>query len=187
MCYQFLPAVEFHSYMPRMTCPLQPASHGLWQSEVAPNTADFVHRWRGSGVACPVFSLRTRDSVGVGEFLDINRLVDVCCMAGGRVCTPCRLLQTFALSFTMLHSAAHSSDVKTLYAGMRLIQLLPVNDTSVNMMWWDSYPYSSLSVRSLQLWHVRHCQLVKLACSYHMYHHISWNCRCMHCTPSTCR
>ena len=31
-------------------------------------------------------------------------------------------------------------------AGMRLIQLLPVNDTSVNMMWWDSYPYSSLSV-----------------------------------------
>lgn len=29
---------------------------------------------------------------------------------------------------------------------MRLIQLLPVNDTSVNMMWWDSYPYSSLSV-----------------------------------------
>lgn len=32
------------------------------------------------------------------------------------------------------------------HAGMRLIQLLPVNDTSVNMMWWDSYPYSSLSV-----------------------------------------
>ena len=25
--------------------------------------------------------------------------------------------------------------------GMRLVQLLPVNDTSVNMMWWDSYPY----------------------------------------------
>lgn len=41
-----------------------------------------VCRWRGSGVACPVFSLRTRDSVGVGEFLDINRLVDVCCLAG---------------------------------------------------------------------------------------------------------
>jgi 4-alpha-glucanotransferase len=25
--------------------------------------------------------------------------------------------------------------------GMRLVQLLPINDTSVNMMWWDSYPY----------------------------------------------
>mmetsp|Transcript_13105 Transcript_13105/g.39668 ORF Transcript_13105/g.39668 Transcript_13105/m.39668 type:complete len:1026 (-) Transcript_13105:2008-5085(-) len=71
-------------------------------------------RWRGSGLAVPVFSLRTRRSVGVGEFLDIKRLVDVCCMAG-----------------------------------MRLIQLLPVNDTSVNMMWWDSYPYSSLSVHAL--------------------------------------
>ena len=39
-------------------------------------------RWRGSGLAVPVFSLRTRRSVGVGEFLDIKRLVDVCCMAG---------------------------------------------------------------------------------------------------------
>jgi 4-alpha-glucanotransferase len=33
---------------------------------------------------------------------------------------------------------------------MRLIQLLPVNDTSVYQMWWDSYPYSSLSVRALR-------------------------------------
>lgn len=29
--------------------------------------------------------------------------------------------------------------------GMRLVQLLPVNDTSVNMMWWDSYPYRYFS------------------------------------------
>lgn len=28
-----------------------------------------------------------------------------------------------------------------------MIQLLPVNDTSVYNMWWDSYPYSSVSVR----------------------------------------
>lgn len=26
-------------------------------------------------------------------------------------------------------------------SGFHLIQLLPVNDTSVNGMWWDSYPY----------------------------------------------
>ena len=30
-----------------------------------------------------------------------------------------------------------------------MIQLLPVNDTSVYDMWWDSYPYSSVSVRRL--------------------------------------
>ena len=29
-----------------------------------------------------------------------------------------------------------------------MIQLLPVNDTSVYNMWWDSYPYSSVSVRT---------------------------------------
>ena len=32
--------------------------------------------------------------------------------------------------------------------------MLPVNDTSVNGTWWDSYPYSSLSVFALhpQVW-----------------------------------
>ncbi|XP_024540103.1 4-alpha-glucanotransferase DPE2 isoform X1 [Selaginella moellendorffii] len=34
-------------------------------------------------------------------------------------------------------------------SGLRLLQLLPVNDTSVHGMWWDSYPYSSLSVFAL--------------------------------------
>ena len=33
-------------------------------------------------------------------------------------------------------------------AGLRMVQLLPVNDTSVDMTWRDSYPYSSVSVRS---------------------------------------
>jgi hypothetical protein len=28
-------------------------------------------------------------------------------------------------------------------------QVLPVNDTCVYNMWWDSYPYSSLSVHAL--------------------------------------
>lgn len=62
--------------------------------------------WRGAGLAAPVFSLRSEESVGSGEFLDLKLLVDL---------------------------AART--------GMRLVQLLPVNDTSVNMMWWDSYPY----------------------------------------------
>mmetsp|Transcript_2035 Transcript_2035/g.6011 ORF Transcript_2035/g.6011 Transcript_2035/m.6011 type:complete len:951 (+) Transcript_2035:491-3343(+) len=70
--------------------------------------------WKGSGLAVPVFSLRTKRSVGVGEFRDIKALVDVC-----------------------------------VKAGMRLAQLLPVNDTSVYMTQWDSYPYCSLSVHAL--------------------------------------
>ena len=32
--------------------------------------------WRGAGVAVPVFSLRTEDGFGVGEFNDIKKLVD---------------------------------------------------------------------------------------------------------------
>eukprot|EP00798_Chlamydomonas_sp_ICE-L_P028576 gene28576-31736_t len=70
--------------------------------------------WRGAGVAVPVFSLRTLDSVGVGEFLDIIKLVD--------------LADRY---------------------GMRMIQVLPINDTSVYGMWWDSYPYSTISVFAL--------------------------------------
>jgi 4-alpha-glucanotransferase len=70
--------------------------------------------WRGAGVAVPVFSLRTKDSLGVGEFPDLKLLAD------------------WASS-----------------AGLRLIQTLPVNDTSVYLMWWDSYPYSDLSVFAL--------------------------------------
>lgn len=54
----------------------------------------------------PIFSLRSEDDVGTGEFLDLKLLVDV-----------------------------------AVKAGLHLIQLLPVNDTSVNKMWWDSYPY----------------------------------------------
>lgn len=70
--------------------------------------------WKGSGVAVPVFSLRSERSVGVGEFLDLKLLVDFCAKIGFDV-----------------------------------VQILPVNDTSVHRMWWDSYPYSSLSVFAL--------------------------------------
>jgi 4-alpha-glucanotransferase len=38
--------------------------------------------WRGAGLAVPVFSLRSRESVGVGEFADIRKLVDLCSAAG---------------------------------------------------------------------------------------------------------
>lgn len=40
-------------------------------------------------------------------------------------------------------------------SGFHLVQLLPINDTSVNRMWWDSYPYSSLSVFALHPLYLR--------------------------------
>ena len=38
--------------------------------------------WRGSAIALPVFALRTRDSVGAGEFEDLKKLVTLCHQAG---------------------------------------------------------------------------------------------------------
>ena len=38
--------------------------------------------WRGAGVAVPVFSLRTEDSFGIGEFNDIRRLAEWAVEAG---------------------------------------------------------------------------------------------------------
>eukprot|EP01018_Ginkgo_biloba_P034974 Gb_33253 [translate_table: standard] len=76
--------------------------------------------WRGAGVALPVFSLRSKDDIGVGEFLDLKLLVDL-----------------------------------SVKSGFHLVQLLPVNDTSVHGMWWDSYPYSSLSVFALHPLYLR--------------------------------
>lgn len=42
----------------------------------------FPMKWRGAGVALPVFSIRSRDSCGVGEFNDLNKVVDFCVACG---------------------------------------------------------------------------------------------------------
>ena len=70
--------------------------------------------WKGAGVAIPVFSLRTEQSFGVGEFTDLKPLVDWC-----RV------------------------------TGLKLIQILPVNDTTATHSWLDSYPYAAISAFAL--------------------------------------
>ncbi len=64
--------------------------------------------WRGAGLAVPVFSLRTEDDFGVGEFLDLKKMVDWACETGQNV-----------------------------------IQLLPINDTTMSGTWQDSYPYNA--------------------------------------------
>jgi 4-alpha-glucanotransferase len=71
-------------------------------------------QWRGAGVSIPVFSLRTQNSFGIGEFNDIKLLADW----------------------------AHA-------AGLKLIQLLPINDTIASQTWLDSYPYAAISAFAL--------------------------------------
>ena len=70
--------------------------------------------WRGAGIAIPVFSLRSHQGFGVGEFTDIPKLVEW-----------------------------------SSITGLRMIQLLPVNDTHVTGTWVDSYPYSAVSAFAL--------------------------------------
>jgi 4-alpha-glucanotransferase len=38
--------------------------------------------WKGAGVAIPVFSLRSKESFGVGEFYDLKKLADWCSITG---------------------------------------------------------------------------------------------------------
>ena len=68
----------------------------------------------GAGVAVPVFSLRSETGYGIGEFADLELLVDW---------------------------AAN--------CGMHLVQLLPINDTTSDFSWKDSYPYKAISAMAL--------------------------------------
>lgn len=70
--------------------------------------------FKGAGVAIPVFSLRSAQGLGVGEFNDLRQLAD-----WGK------------------------------HVGMKLLQLLPVNDTSATGTWTDSYPYAAISAFAL--------------------------------------
>ena len=71
-------------------------------------------RWKGSGIAIPVFSLRSENSFGIGEFTDLKLMIDWA--------------------------------EKT---GMDIIQMLPINDTTMNHTWQDSYPYNANSIFAL--------------------------------------
>ncbi len=57
--------------------------------------------WKGAGVAIPVFSLRSENSFGVGEFTDLKLLADW-----------------------------------AKRTGLKLIQILPINDTSATHTCW---------------------------------------------------
>lgn len=70
--------------------------------------------YHDAGVAVPVFSLRSEDGFGVGEFSDLKKLADW---------------------------ANETS--------LGIIQILPINDTTANYTWTDSYPYAAVSVYAL--------------------------------------
>ena len=73
-----------------------------------------LRRWRGAGTAIPVFSLRSENDFGVGEFLDLKKMID------------------WAAS-----------------TGQCILQLLPINDTTMTGTWQDSYPYNANSTFAL--------------------------------------
>jgi len=83
----------------------------------------FINEWfvcpnrnlfKGLGVYVPLFSLRTSESLGIGQYPDIKKMVDVCNKIGSS-----------------------------------LIQLLPINDTTDQGDWADSYPYKQVSCFAL--------------------------------------
>ncbi|MDR0825198.1 MAG: 4-alpha-glucanotransferase [Prevotella sp.] len=70
--------------------------------------------WKAAGVAIPIFSLRSNDSFGIGEFSDLKKMVDWAALTGQKV-----------------------------------IQVLPINDTTITHTWKDSYPYNAISIYAL--------------------------------------
>ena len=76
--------------------------------------------WKGAGVAIPIFSLRSNESAGIGEFADMKLLVD------------------------------WANKI-----GLKLIQILPINDTTATHTWMDSYPYAAISAFALHPMYIR--------------------------------
>lgn len=77
-------------------------------------TFDSDRQERVAGMVIPVFSLRSENSYGIGDFGDLKRMVD------------------WAVA-----------------TGMRAIQILPINDTTLTHTWIDSYPYNCISIYAL--------------------------------------
>lgn len=70
--------------------------------------------WKGAGVGIPVFSIRTKNSFGVGDFADIKLMVDWAAKVG-----------------------------------LKLIQVLPLNDTTGTHTDADVLPYAAISAFAL--------------------------------------
>lgn len=75
----------------------------------------YVHfglpEWKGAGVAIPVFSLKSDQSYGVGDFMDLKKMIDW-----------------------------------AIHTHQKVVQILPIHDTTLTHTWMDSYPYNSISI-----------------------------------------
>lgn len=103
----------------RIWAGMPPEGERLIEASLQPRIPE--RHWRSAGTALPVFSLRSEQSFGVGEFLDLKLLVD------------------WAVA-----------------TQQRVIQLLPINDTTMTHTWEDSYPYNANSTFAL------HPQFIRL-------------------------
>lgn len=90
---------------------LEQSFYELWNRKVA-------------GTLVPVFSLRSRESFGVGDFGDLKKMIDF-------------VAQT----------------------DQRVLQVLPINDTTITHTWTDSYPYSCISIFAI---HPQYADLTSL-------------------------
>ena len=84
--------------------------------------------WKAAGVAVPVFSLRSEQSYGVGDFGDLKRMAEWAAQVG-----------------------------------MKVIQLLPVADTTSTHSWTDSHPYNAISAFALHPHYLDLAQLPPLS------------------------
>ncbi|MDL2223205.1 4-alpha-glucanotransferase [Bacteroidales bacterium OttesenSCG-928-M11] len=76
--------------------------------------------WKCAGISIPVFSLRSNNSFGIGDFIDLMLMVD------------------WAVN-----------------TGQKIIQILPINDTTMLRNWMDSYPYNAISIYALHPLYLR--------------------------------
>ncbi|MDE6331743.1 MAG: 4-alpha-glucanotransferase, partial [Muribaculaceae bacterium] len=84
--------------------------------------------WKGAGTAIPVFSVRSDEDFGVGDFMDLKKMIDW-------------LAET----------------------GQTILQILPINDTTMTHTWTDSYPYNANSCFALHPMFMRLSELGTLA------------------------
>jgi 4-alpha-glucanotransferase len=73
-----------------------------------------IYNEKLAGTVVPVFSLRSEQSFGVGDFGDLKQMIDFL-------------------------ASTHQ----------RVLQILPINDSTITHTWTDSYPYSCISIFAL--------------------------------------
>jgi len=62
-----------------------------------------IPSWKGAGVAIPVFSLRSEDGFGIGEFKDLKKMIDWAKKTGQRI------IQTLPINDTILYHTNYDS------------------------------------------------------------------------------